>query len=195
MSDRELRRERAESEAGGYTDRADAGGASAPPHPEAPNRAADTTREYATDRITVLWNAERCIHSANCVRSLGVVFDPRRRPWVDVDAAEPDAIAAAILRCPTGALHFVRHDDRPQEAPDVPTTLTPIRDGPLYVRGDIEVRDLAGNSVRHDTRVSLCRCGLARQMPFCDNSCRATKWREPHGGGLTGGPESAPPGR
>ena len=195
MSDQELRREAAESEAGGIAGRADAGGASAPPHPEAPNRAPVVTREYATDRITVQWNAERCIHSANCVRSLGVVFDPKRRPWIDVDAAEPDAIARAILRCPTGALHFVRTDGAPQEAPDVPATMTPIRDGPLYVRGDVEVRDLAGNPARRDTRMSLCRCGLAHDMPFCDNTCRATKWREPYGVGPTGGPESAPPGR
>jgi CDGSH-type Zn-finger protein len=101
-----------------------------------------------------------------------------------------------VLRCPSGALHFVRHDGAPQEAPDVPSTLTPIRNGPLYARGDVEVRGLDGRPLRHDTRISLCRCGLAARMPFCDNSCRKQHWREPEGhagGAATGGPESAAP--
>lgn len=116
---------------------------------------------------------------------------------MDVDAADADAIAAAVRRCPTGALHFVRHDGAPPETPEVPTTLTPIRNGPLYVRGDVSVRGLDGRLTRHGTRVSLCRCGLARQMPFCDTTCRKEHWREPSPSaaesGPTGGPESAPP--
>ena len=183
------------NEEAGAEPRASEGGAGAPPHPEDRNRAPDLTREYPTPEITVQWFAERCIHSANCVRALPAVFDPRRRPWVDADAADADAIARAVLRCPTGALHFVRHDGAPQEAPDVPTTLTPIRNGPLYVRGDVEVRGLDGHVIRRGTRVSLCRCGLARQVPFCDNTCRQERWREPVDPpvGPTGGPEWAPP--
>jgi uncharacterized Fe-S cluster protein YjdI len=177
--------------------RASDGGAGAPPAPEASNHAPDFTREYGTPEITVQWFASRCIHSANCVRALPRVFDPKRRPWVEPSAATADAIAEAVLRCPTGALHFVRHDGGPQEAPDVPTTLTPIRNGPLYVRGDMEARSLDGTSIRRDTRMSLCRCGLAENIPFCDNTCRKMHWREPSPGveraGATGGPESAPP--
>ena len=171
------------------------GGAGAPPHPQRPNRAPDLTREYATPEITVQWYAGRCIHSANCVRALHAVFDPKRRPWVDPTAAPADAIAAAVLRCPTGALHFVRHDDGAQEVPDVPTTLTPIRNGPLYVRGDLEIRGLDGAPIRRGTRASLCRCGLARQVPFCDNTCRTAGWAEPAApaAGPTGAPESSPP--
>lgn len=171
------------------------GGAGAPPDPSAPNRAPDLTRAYRADDITVEWYAGRCIHSANCVRALRQVFDPTRRPWVEPAAAPADAIAAAILRCPTGALHYVRHDGAPQEQPDIPATLTPIRNGPLYVRGEVEVRGLDGTPLRRDTRVSLCRCGLGRQMPFCDNTCRTLGWRESaaDASGPTGGRESAPP--
>ena len=172
-----------------------AGGTGAPPPPAEPNRAPPVMREYDTERITVQWHAERCIHSANCVRALPLVFDPKRRPWVDVHAAEADEIADAVLRCPTGALHFVRHDDGAPENADVPTTLTPIRNGPLYVRGNVEIRGLDGHTIRAGTRVSLCRCGLARQIPFCDNTCRNERWREPSVAaeqvGPTGGPESA----
>ena len=177
--------------------RASAGGGGAPPEPETPNRAPDLTREYGTPEITVEWYAGRCIHSANCVRALHRVFDPKRRPWIDPAAATPDAIADAVLRCPTGALHFVRHDAGAQERPDAPVTLTPIRNGPLYVRGDVEARALDGTPLRRDTRMSLCRCGLAEKIPFCDNTCRTAHWREPSRAGepdtATGGAESAPP--
>lgn len=158
--------------------RASEGGTGAPPRPDAANCAPDLTREYATPEITVQWFASRCIHSANCVRSLQRVFDPRRRPWVDPTAASADAIAAAVLRCPTGALHFVRHDGGESERPDAPTTLTPTRDGPLYVRGDVEVHGLDGIPLRRDTRMAICRCGLAERIPFCDNTCRKEQWRE-----------------
>lgn len=173
--------------------RASEGGTGAPPRPEASNAAPPAMREYANDRITVEWRAERCIHSANCVRSLPHVFDPRRRPWVEIDAAAADEVADAVLRCPTGALQFRRHDGGPAERPDAPTTLTPIRNGPLYVRGELEVRGLDGRPVRTGARMSLCRCGLARAMPFCDNACRHAGWVEPQGDGPTGGPESAAP--
>jgi uncharacterized Fe-S cluster protein YjdI/CDGSH-type Zn-finger protein len=184
------------NDAGDGERRASDGGSGAPPHPEHRNVAPDLTREYETAEITVQWYASRCIHSANCVRALRDVFDPKRRPWVDPTAASADAIAAAVLRCPTGALHFVRHDGAAQEVPDVPATLTPIRNGPLYVRGDVQVRDLDGAPLRRDTRMSLCRCGLAERMPFCDNTCRKAGWREPASaadGRASGGPESAPP--
>lgn len=175
--------------------RASEGGAAAPPRPESPNRAPDLTRVYESEAITVQWYADRCIHSANCVRTLRAVFDPQRRPWVDPSAAPADAVAAAVLRCPTGALHFVRHDGGAQETPDRPMTATPIRGGPLYLRGDIEVRGLDGSVLRRDARVSICRCGLAAKMPFCDNTCRRAAWQESEArsGTLTGGPESDAP--
>ncbi|MGE5926981.1 MAG: (4Fe-4S)-binding protein [Gemmatimonadota bacterium] len=173
--------------------RASDGGSGAPPRPDAPNVAPDLTREYATPAITVRWYAGRCIHSANCVRALRAVFDPQRRPWVEPSAAAPDAVAAAILRCPSGALHFIRHDGGASEVADRPMTATPIRGGPLYLRGDVEVRGLDGSPLRRDSRVSLCRCGLAAKMPFCDNACRRAGWQEPGGEDRSGGPESSPP--
>lgn len=154
------------------------GGTGAPPEPESANHAPDLTREYPAPGITVQWYAGRCIHSANCVRALPAVFDPKRRPWVEPTTASAEAIAAAVLRCPTGALHFVRHDGGAQEVADVPTTATPIRDGPLYVRGDVEARGADGGTLRRDTRMSFCRCGLAARAPFCDNTCRREHWRE-----------------
>jgi hypothetical protein len=97
---------------------------------------------------------------------------------VDPTAASAVEIVAAVLRCPSGALHFIRHDGGAGESPEVPATVTPVPGGPLYMRGDVEVRALDGTSIRRDTRIALCRCGHAHQMPFCDNTCRMIGWRE-----------------
>lgn len=121
--------------------------------------------------IEVHWEPRLCIHTRNCVRSLGAVFDPDRRPWVDPDAADPDAVAAAVTTCPTGALHFVRTDGGPQEdAGDL--TVTPRPRGPLFLRGRVRIQDAEGRVIREDTRVALCRCGGSQNKPFCDGSHR-----------------------
>jgi uncharacterized Fe-S cluster protein YjdI/CDGSH-type Zn-finger protein len=129
-------------------------------------------RVYANDAIEVHWEPRLCIHTQNCVDGLGQVFDAKRRPWIDVDAAEPDAIAATILTCPTGALHFRRLDGGPQEEPQQETTLEPLPNGPLLVRGRVRIVDGDGRLIREDTRLALCRCGASANKPFCDGSHR-----------------------
>ncbi|MDQ3244618.1 MAG: (4Fe-4S)-binding protein [Gemmatimonadota bacterium] len=97
---------------------AGSGGAGAPPESHESNRVyTDLTREYVSDEIRVQWYASRCIHSAACIRSLPEVFDPRRRPWINLSTANADAIANAVLTCPTGALHFERPGGRPSRFP------------------------------------------------------------------------------
>lgn len=125
---------------------------------------------YSNDRIEVHWEPSLCIHVRNCVRGLGRVFDPEARPWIDVDAADPDEIASTVLACPTGALHFRRLDGGAQEQPPEQTTIEPLPNGPLFVRGRVRIVDADGGLIREDTRVALCRCGASGNKPFCDGS-------------------------
>src|SRR5688572_13680724 len=53
-------------------------------------------RVYRNEAIEVLWEPSLCIHVGACFTSLLPVFDPRRRPWVDVNAATPDEIAEVV---------------------------------------------------------------------------------------------------
>jgi uncharacterized Fe-S cluster protein YjdI/CDGSH-type Zn-finger protein len=138
----------------------------------------DVKKEYRTDQIAVSWGPQFCIHSANCIRGVPAVFNPRDRPWVHVDAASADEIARVIMTCPTGALHFERLDDGPQESVPETTTVTVTRDGPLYLHGTIEVRDANGTIIRRDTRMALCRCGQSANKPFCDGSHRTAGFHD-----------------
>jgi uncharacterized Fe-S cluster protein YjdI/CDGSH-type Zn-finger protein len=149
------------------------GGAGAPPEEHEANRVfSDLTREYSSNEIRVQWYASRCIHTAACIKALPRVFNARRRPWIDIDAASADAIADAVLECPTGALHYVRTNGTPEPVLQN-VTARAVRDGPLFVRGEIEVTDSDGRVIRKDSRVALCRCGKSRHLPFCDNTHRA----------------------
>ena len=132
----------------------------------------DVLRQYEGNGITVHWEPKLCIHVANCIRALPGVFDPNARPWVNVTAANADEIAEAVESCPTGALRYVRTDGAPQEQAEVPTLIQPRTNGPLFVRGEVEMVDTEGNVVREATRLALCRCGHSENKPYCDLSHR-----------------------
>ncbi len=67
-------------------------------------------RTYHRPGLRVLWRSGLCNHNGNCSRSLPAVFDPARRPWVDVEAADIEDICRVIDACPTGALTYERED-------------------------------------------------------------------------------------
>jgi uncharacterized Fe-S cluster protein YjdI/CDGSH-type Zn-finger protein len=136
------------------------------------------TRTYEAERIRVLWDASRCIHSANCLSALPEVFDTRRRPWVDVTAAGAEEIAAAVRTCPTGALRYEGVGGFPNEVPESPTVVAVRPNGPLFVRGRVEVRDARGRVLAEEHRLALCRCGASGNKPFCDNSHRRIRFRD-----------------
>ena len=119
--------------------------------------------------IRVTWSKTRCIHSAECVRGLPLVFQPGGRPWIKPDAGNAARIAEIIERCPTGALHYQRLDGGATEAPSERNVVTPEPDGPLFARGNLEIADGEGHVLR-DTRVALCRCGASSHKPLCDGS-------------------------
>jgi len=125
----------------------------------------------------VLWEPSLCIHVGACFTNLLPVFDPRRRPWVDVNAATPDEIAEVVRQCPTGALHYRRLDGGSQEDGGDTVTVQPRTNGPLFLRGPVRIVDIRGEVVREDTRLALCRCGASRNKPFCDGTHREIGFR------------------
>ena len=125
--------------------------------------------QYRGKDIIVKFSIDRCTHVSECLMGLPDVFDVRKRPWINLDAATADEIAAVILRCPTGALHFKRQDGGWEEAIPEKNIITIEENGPLYAEGDIEVKSGDGTVVHRDTRIAFCRCGASKHQPFCDN--------------------------
>ncbi len=54
------------------------------------------------------------------------------------------------------------------------TKITINTNGSLKIEGDFEITDAQGNhyGLGGRTLVSLCRCGLSKNKPFCDGSHR-----------------------
>ncbi|HLR26446.1 MAG TPA: CDGSH iron-sulfur domain-containing protein [Fodinibius sp.] len=132
---------------------------------------------YKTDAVTVEYDQERCIHAAECVKSLPSVFDTQKRPWIQPDNAKAKQIKQAIQHCPTGALKY--KDAGSDEQAEARNAIIISPDGPVYLRGDIEVRNAEGRTLLKDTRLALCRCGKSKNKPLCDNSHRNAEFNAP----------------
>lgn len=135
-------------------------------------------RDYRAEGITVTFDAGRCIHSKECINHLPKVFDVEKRPWIQPDNSDPDTVAEVVIRCPTGALQFIRKDGGEEEPMPKENIVSVAKNGPLYVLGDIEIKEYDGSTFLEDTRVALCRCGESRNKPFCDNSHRNSGFRD-----------------
>lgn len=64
------------------------------------------TKRYSNGDVTVIWQPDLCQHSGICARGLPRVFDPARRPWIELQHADTGAITALVDRCPSGALSW-----------------------------------------------------------------------------------------
>ena len=65
---------------------------------------------YSNGEITVRWQPAICQHTGICFRGLSQVFDPRKRPWVNITGASSEAIIAQVGKCPSGAISIVKNE-------------------------------------------------------------------------------------
>jgi len=73
--------------------------------------AGEITKHYTNGEITVVWKPDVCQHSGVCWRGLLMVFDPRRRPWIELEHSDSATIAAQVDRCPSGALSWFKNGE------------------------------------------------------------------------------------
>jgi uncharacterized Fe-S cluster protein YjdI len=150
-------------------------------------RAESNDREYSNGEITVFWKPSKCIHATTCYRELIEVFNPRKRPWVDMSAAPTDEIIRVVNLCPTDALTYKYKNEKPADEIkehneqkketnlEIPAAeIRVMKDGPLIVKGNFIIRDINNNEMRHMKMASFCRCGHSNNMPFCDGMHRKT---------------------
>jgi len=133
-------------------------------------------KKYTNGEITVFWQPKKCIHATTCYRELIEVFNPRKRPWVNMDGAPTEEIIRVVKLCPTQALSFKYNNElAPVNSPETAPVLCEARvmeDGPLVLKGDFRIYDTDGQELRHMKMTSLCRCGASETLPFCDGTHR-----------------------
>jgi uncharacterized Fe-S cluster protein YjdI len=152
-------------------------------------------RKYTNGEITVFWKPDSCIHASHCYRELIDVFDPGRRPWVDMYGADTQEIIKVVNMCPTDALAWRWNDDsmnidvdpgqtnhinfrRPElNAPAIEPSPEPVSvkimpDGPIVINGSFSINYGTTKKEVKESIISLCRCGASNHMPFCDGAHR-----------------------
>lgn len=131
----------------------------------------DITKKYTNDDITVVWKPAMCIHSKKCWSGLGEVFDPNRKPWIDINAASSADIMEQVTECPSGALSYYKNNEKEQtESVNVETTVEVMKNGPLMVYGNLKVKDKDGNETSKHKVTAFCRCGASSNKPYCDGT-------------------------
>jgi uncharacterized Fe-S cluster protein YjdI len=75
-----------------------------------------TQKKYSNGEITVTWKPELCQHSTHCWKGLINVFDPRKKPWINMDGATSERIMEQVKKCPSGALTYLENADTNPES-------------------------------------------------------------------------------
>ena len=155
---------------------------------------------YPGNRAQVTWNGKLCIHIGECGRADGDLFVGGRKPWCQPDLATDDEIEDVVCRCPTGALSFEFSDGSRVETPPGENTIQVAYNGPLFVRGELQIDGAPENVPGLKYRAALCRCGKSRNKPYCDNSHLESDFsdygavgRAGDAGGESGGPLQVKP--
>ncbi len=108
-------------------------------------------KQYTNGEITIVWKPDACIHSTLCWRGMVDVFNPKKRPWINMEGAESEALIAQVEKCPSGALSFFRNN----KAEAQPET--------------VEVETIV-EATSH--KVTFPCCGAFGNKPYCDGSHR-----------------------
>ncbi len=127
-------------------------------------------KEYSNGETTVVWEAEKCIHSAICAKGLPKVFRPRLRPWVKMDEAKTEAIINQVKQCPSGALRYYMNDESDKSTEVLETKVEVLENGPLLVYGTLNVVAKDGSSEIKNKTTAFCRCGASKNKPYCDGA-------------------------
>lgn len=121
-----------------------------------------------------MWKPSLCTHSRKCWTGLPEVFKPGDRHWIHPDGGTTERIVAQVKQCPSGALSFQLNNATEEatatQQPDATVEVTP--DGPLIVRGTVEVRHADGRMERKERQCDLSRCGASANKPYCDGAHR-----------------------
>ena len=129
-------------------------------------------KEYSNGEVTVTWEPQVCMHSKRCWQGLIQVFNPENKPWINMDGASTQRIIEQVKQCPSGALGFYMNDEQSESGSisHDKVKISPSRNGPLLIKGEVDL-ELPDGSVKNCTgNTALCRCGASSNKPFCDGT-------------------------
>ena len=128
----------------------------------------EIVKEYSNKDITVVWKPNSCIHSTKCWKGLIQVFNPKNRPWVNMDGATTNRIKKQVDECPSGALSYIEKGVKKETQNAVEVQC--LENGPLMVKSDVHITHSDGTTETKKKTTAFCRCGASNNKPFCDGT-------------------------
>lgn len=128
------------------------------------------------DGVAVTDDPSLCTHVGFCTNRRTHIWE------MLADTTDPEVrerLIAMVSLCPSGRLAHRPSAAEPDVEPVYPPSVAVVRDGPLWVRGGVEVVGADGVPYERRNRVTLCRCGASRNKPFCDGSHDEIGFRDP----------------
>jgi CDGSH-type Zn-finger protein len=135
------------------------------------DKAAEVIRGPA---LTLVDNKHLCVHARFCMRAGGI--------WNLVEQSNNqdarDTAKEEACNCPSGRLVIKDNENGKAIEPEFEKSIVIIEypprgeHGPIWVRGGIPIESSDGKPYEIRNRVTLCRCGISENKPFCE--------RQPH---------------
>lgn len=126
---------------------------------------ADTSKSLGGTGIEISDDRAICAHVGFCGNQVTNVWEMAEKTG---DTRIRGQAMAMIERCPSGALAYAVAGDAIE--PDLPTEISLIPNGPLFVTGGVTVTRSDGQVLETRNRRTLCRCGQSKNKPLCDGS-------------------------
>ena len=127
-------------------------------------------KKYTNGDLTIVWEPKKCIHAAICVSSLPKVYNPEINPWIKAENAGIEELKSQIDKCPSAALSYQMKNDNNNKTENMETKIEVMENGPLLVRGKLEVKNSKGDIELKDKITAFCRCGASANKPYCDGA-------------------------
>jgi uncharacterized Fe-S cluster protein YjdI len=141
-----------------------------------------TTHKYTNGEVTVVWKPDTCIHSAICFKGLQEVFNPQKRPWINMEGSTTEKIIEQVRKCPSGALsYFINETNQATSAGEESkviaeaaqiTTIEVSVNGPYLIKTECIIKHSNGTEEVKKGTIALCRCGQSANKPYCDGMHR-----------------------
>lgn len=125
-------------------------------------------------------NEEYCVHARFCTTG-GPVWDLVTKAET---TREKELVRHQAEHCPAGRLVLVNRETNAIYEPALEPAIGVIQDsiarlsGPLWVKGGIRVQSADGEYYEVRNRVTLCRCGMSTNKPFCDGMHTVVRFRD-----------------
>ena len=111
----------------------------------------------------------------------GYCGDRFENVWAKIGrSADPEVrerIRTMTRLCPSGRIRTHLPDAEPDE-PTFEPSVGVIKDGPLWLRGGVQVVGADREPYEIRNRQVLCRCGNSANKPFCDGSHKQVGFRD-----------------